>query len=119
MAIISCVYQWCFHSVSKESTFRIWCTAGAHCSSVLCMAGLHGAVLALYMLKADNPHGRQWSFQQLCSLHAPPLRFCHSWDSGSPVEDVPGSVLLLAGTENAPSVQVPHVPMCLRLHLLT
>ena len=81
------------------------------------MAGLHSAVLELYLLQADNRDGRQWSFQQLCSMHAPPARFCHSWDSGSHVEDVPGSVLLLAGSNSAPCVQVPYIPICLPLDL--
>lgn len=82
------------------------CAAGAHSSSFLCMAGLHGAVLALYALQEDISCGGQWSFQQLCSTHASPLLFCHSWGGGSHVEDVPGSMLLLAGTGSAHSVQV-------------
>lgn len=85
--------------------------AGADSSSFLCMAGLHGAVLELFSLHGDDHNGRQWSFQQLCSMHAPPSHFCHSWDSGSDTEDVPGSLLLLAGSCSAQPAQVLRVPL--------
>ena len=100
---------------SKESALIHGSSAGTSGSSFFCMAGLHGAVLALYLLQGDSHDGQQWSFQQLCSMHAPPSRCCHSWDSVSEVEDVPGSLLLLADAGSAKSVQVLHAPT-LALH---
>ena len=72
------------------------------------MAGLHGAVLALYVLRENNHECGRGSFQPLCSMHAPPASFCHNWESASDSEDVPGSILLLADACSAYPMQVSH-----------
>ena len=64
------------------------------------MTGLHGAVLKLFMLHGHDHGNRHWSFQPLASMHALPSSFCPPEDGDAETDDVPGSMLLLAGASS-------------------